>query len=118
MTEDRHVLEVRLDAAERQAKRWRRVALGMVTLLALGGAMAFRHTDAPGPLEGSSLTLTNPQGRAVRLSLRPSGELELRFTGDETDAGPQRDNTGLILVSRTGREVVRLGEPSARRIAP
>ena len=101
-------VEARLDALERQAAVWRRIAICTLCMLAIGGTMAFRQL-APGPLESSSQTMLAPRGDAVTLSLRPSGALEARFS---------RSAAGLTLVNPGGREVLRLGDPSARQLAP
>src|SRR4051812_29763373 len=110
-------VEARLESLERQIARWRRAALCTVFVLAIGGTMAFRHL-VPGPLEASSLTLRGSRGAAVTLSLRPSGDLEARFTrsADPVPRGP--GGNGFALVSPDGREVLRIGEVSARQLSP
>ena len=110
-------VEVRLGALERQVAWWRRAAVGMLFVLAMAGTMAFQRL-APGPLEASSLTLRAPRGAAVTLSLRPWGDLEARFSRsvDPTPRGPS--GSAFVLVNPDGREVLRLGDPSARQLAP
>ena len=118
-------IESRLTAMERQLLLWRRLALALVGLVALTGALGFRHL-APGPLEGTSLTLHNASGGTVALSLRPEGELEVQFRqgkvrfmpGAERTVMPAPASSAVVIVSPQGREVVRLGEPMARPLAP
>ena len=109
-------IEARLDALERQITWWRRAALGAVSVLAIGGTMAFRQL-APGPIEASSLTLRAARG-AVTLSLRPSGELEARFSRSADNSPPIGGGSGMVLVNPDGREVMRIGAPTARQLAP
>jgi hypothetical protein len=86
-------------------------------VLAIAGTVGFQQR-APGPLEASSLTLRAPRGAAVTLSLRPSGDLEARF-GRNADPTPRgAGGNAFVLVNPDGREVLRLGEPSARQLAP
>jgi hypothetical protein len=75
---------------------------------------AFRQPGNAGALEGSRLTIHGAQGRDVTFSLRPSGELEARFSRG-AGAGP---GAALVLVNPAGREVAHLGEPVARQLAP
>lgn len=107
----------RLEALERQAAWWRRATVCALFVLAIGGTMAFRRLT-PGPLEATSLTLRAPRGAAVTLSLGTSGDLEAHFAGgaDATLHGPR--GNGLVLVNPEGREVVRIGEPFVRQVAP
>lgn len=109
-------VEARLFALERQVTWWRRATLSVLFGLAIGGTLAFRQL-APGPLEASSLTLRG-QGAAVAFSLRPSGDLELRFSRSTEAAGPFVRGIGVALVNPAGREVLRIGDPSARQLAP
>jgi len=109
--------EARLDALERQVTVWRRAAIGAVFVLAIGGSMAFRQL-APAPLEATSLILRGVRGAAVTLSLRPSGELEARFSRSAENAPPMAEASGLVLVNPDGREVMRIGAPTARQLAP
>ncbi|HEX7941012.1 MAG TPA: hypothetical protein VF488_04375, partial [Gemmatimonadaceae bacterium] len=110
-------VEARLNAVERQLTWWRRATLVTLVGLAIGGTMAFRQ-PAPGALEGSTLTLRGPNGSAVALSLRPSGDLELRFSRSPDAARSGPGASGVALVNPAGREVLRIGEPSARQLAP
>jgi hypothetical protein len=110
-------VESRLTTLERQVAWWRLATVCALGLLALGGTMALRR-PVPGPLETNSLTLLTARGRSVTLSLRPSGELEARFgRGSASEALGVR-GTGLVLVDPQGRDVARLGEPSARQLTP
>jgi hypothetical protein len=109
-------VDARLDALERQVTWWRRAAIGAVFVLAIGGTMAFRKL-APGPLEATSLTLRAAQG-AVTLSLRPSGDLEARFSRSAGGAPQIGAGSALVLVNPDGREVIRIGAPTARQLAP
>jgi hypothetical protein len=110
-------LDARLTTLERQLVLWRRLALGALGVLGLAAVLGFQR-PAPGPLEGSSLTLQGVRGGVVTLSLRPTGELEARFTQGPGSAASHTDAGALVIVSRQGREIVRLGEPSARQLAP
>lgn len=105
-------IEARLSALERQVTRWRRAAVFTVFVLGIGATMAFMQLG-PVPLDTGSLTLHGSRGASVTLTLRPSCDLEARFTGI-TGIGPNGRGSGLALVNPAGREVVRLGEPSAR----
>jgi hypothetical protein len=109
-------VEARLDALERQVTVWRRAAIGAVFVLAIGGTVAFRQL-APVPLEATSLTLRAARG-AVTLSLRPSGDLEARFSRSADNASLVGAGSALVLVNPDGREVIRIGAPSARQLAP
>ena len=106
----------RLDALERQITWWRRAAICSVFVLAIGGTMAFRQL-APGPIEATSLTLRAARG-TVTLSLRPSGDLEARFSRSAENPPPLGAGSGLVLVNPDGREVMRIGAPTARQLAP
>lgn len=110
-------IEARLAMLERRLVLWRRLAVCIAILLGLAGGLGFRRL-APGPLEASSLTFVGTRGNTVTLSLRPSGELEARFGQRAQSAMPLPVAAGLVLVSPRGRELVRLGEPSARQLAP
>jgi hypothetical protein len=110
-------LDHRVAALEHQVVVWRRAAACALVLLALGGTMAFRQL-APGPIEASSLTLHGQRGTAVTLSLRPSGDLEARFKNGTEPAPLMRGGSGFSIVNPEGREVLRLGSPSARQLAP
>jgi hypothetical protein len=109
-------IEARLDALERQVTWWRRAAIGVVFVLAIGGTLAFRQV-APGPIEATSLTLRTVRG-AVTLSLRTSGMLEARFSRSADNPPPIGEGSGLVIVNPEGREVMRIGAPSARQLAP
>jgi len=110
-------VEVRLSALERQVAWWQRATVATLFVLAIGGTMAFQQL-APRPLEASSLTLRAPRGAAVTLSLRPSGDLEARFSRSADTAPRGPGGSSFVLVNPDGREVLRLGEPSARQLAP
>jgi hypothetical protein len=112
-----HSIESRLANLERQLVLWRRLAIGALGMILLTGGLAFRRA-APGPLEGTSLTLLGARGSAVVLSLRPSGELEARFRQGAENASLEHVSSSLVLVGPHGREVVRIGHPTARQLAP
>ena len=106
----------RLEALERQVAMWRRATVCTLSVLAVGGMMAFRQLAAPA-LAASSLTLRTAHS-TVTLSLRASGDLEARFSRDD-DNGPRPvGGSGLALVNPSGREVLRIGDVSARQLAP
>lgn len=121
-------VEIRLVSLERELGWWRRAAGAAIVVLAAGGTMAFRQM-APGALEASSVTIRAPQGNAVTLSVRPSGDLEARFSGASGvdarsstafgDVGIRRPGaSGLAFVSPSGREVLRIGDPAVRQLTP
>lgn len=121
-------VELRLVSLERELGWWRRAAGAAIVLLAAVGTMAFRQL-APGALEASSVTIRAPQGNAVTLSVRPSGDLEARFSGargagarsstpyGDVDIG-RPGASGLAFVNPAGREVLRIGDPAVRQLAP
>jgi len=109
-------VEARLHVLESQVAWWRRAAVCALFVLAISGTMAFRQL-APGPLEATSLTLRAPRG-AVTLSLRPSGDLEARFSRSADPVPRGQGGGAFVLVSPDGRELLRIGEPSARQLAP
>ena len=110
-------VDARLKALEHQVTWWRRAAIGALFVLGIGGTVAFQRV-APGPLEASSLTLRAPQGAAVTLSLRSSGDLEARFSGTADPAQRALGRGGFALVDPAGREVLRIGEFAPRQLAP
>ena len=110
-------LNQRLTALEHQVTYWRRAAAAALALLVLGATMAFSQL-APGPIEASSLTLRGPRGSAVTLSLQASGDLEARFSNGADAASLARGGSGFSLVGPSGREVARIGSPTARQLAP
>ena len=110
-------LDARVASLERQLVRWRRLALATASLLLLAAVLGF-HRAAPGPLEGTRLTLHNERGMTVTLSLRPTGELEARFRQGAESPTPNAPSGALVIVSPQGREIVRLGEPTARPLSP
>jgi hypothetical protein len=117
-------VEARLTSLERELTYWRGAAGLALVALAAAGTMAFRH-GAPGALEASSLTIMASQGNAVTLSVRSSGELEARFSGTRSvtsglgDSGARQNvSAGLAIVNPSGREVIRIGDPATRQLAP
>jgi hypothetical protein len=110
-------LDQRLAVLERQVSFWRGASACALVLLILAGTMAFRRL-APGPIEASSVTLHGPRGSAVTLSLQASGDLEARFRNSGESVPLMRGGSGLSLVNPSGREVVRIGSPMARPLAP
>jgi hypothetical protein len=110
-------VEARLSVLERQVAWWRRATVAALLVLALGGTLAFQQ-GVPGPVEASSVTLRAARGAAVTLSLRPSGELEARFSGSVQAMPRGQAGSAFVLVDPGGREVLRLGGPSARQLAP
>jgi hypothetical protein len=109
--------EARLASLERQVKWWRLAAVGLVAALVLGSVTAFQQPGTTGKLEAASLTLRNSWGGSVTLSLRPSGDLEARFSRASGTA-PQAwvGKAGLVVVKADGREVARLGEPTSQQL--
>jgi hypothetical protein len=109
-------IEARLALLERQVKWWRLAAVGMVAALVLGGVTAFQQPGGAAKLEATSLTLRNAWGGSVTLSLRPSGDLEARFSRASGSPPQGHGVAGIVLVNADGREVARLGEPTSRQL--
>jgi hypothetical protein len=110
----------RVARLERSARRWRRVAMGVVTLTALAGVLAFRGATAPRSIDADRIILHDPTGwdRVVELSMGAGGELRVDFKPDTGRMHPPlTSSTALVLVDRWGKEVARLGTPVTRRLA-
>lgn len=110
----------RVARLERSARRWRRAAMGVMTLAVLAGLLAFRGAAAPRSIDADRLILHDSTGwdRVVELSIGAGGELQVDFKPDTGRMRlPRTSSAALVLVDRWGKEVARLGTPVTRRLA-